>query len=399
MFMNLQENQDDAETTVTHEVQTEEEYDEFCSQTEEVQEAPRSGKWILFCMAGIVILAFLAIAAGLMINDNANDNAGEISFKTEISGTVRGELCAVGEDGSLYLRTNYGICRVGKNESSYEYNGWAVELDANLNVSSMAAYGDFLYLACGRNGMYRVNTSCSDGITKIIDDSVDFFLIVEDHLIYPSRSLSRIFIADLNGEGRRLLGGKPYWSTDMIYADGYIYYMDNADNLKRMRDDGLVGRVVAGRDQFSENFAGRRLYENGGILYLPSRWMYSGSAYGGGGIYAYDIERNELKKVTDAYVYPDAPIVFAGNALIYRNRWQNGTWHQIVNGKDTVYKSLLNDGKLLWMQAIGNEELIAYHEQNGYYAISFSNGKICSEEPIVMDYDTMPEVEFSETVF
>ncbi|MDE6419550.1 MAG: hypothetical protein K2K87_03370, partial [Lachnospiraceae bacterium] len=101
-----------------------------------------------FSIAGIMIAAFLAIMIGIAIHDDGTgmnvsevfsswiagfsdkeeggeENPPAVSFMTGSSETVRGDLFAVGEDGSVFVRTEYGICRVAKNGNGYEYNGWA----------------------------------------------------------------------------------------------------------------------------------------------------------------------------------------------------------------------------------------------------------------------------------
>lgn len=395
--------------------------------------ARRDGEWILLGIAGVVILAFLAIAVGLVIHDDGtginvsetfatwveeipfiNIIVGEtpaISFPTQSAGTVRGEMCAVGEDGSLYLRTDYGVCRVGKNESGYKYNGWAVELAPDITVHSMALYDDFLYLACGTDGMFRVDTTRGNRAYKIIDDCVTSFVIAEDRLFYlamdyrePSYYSSpdqvigsfglygELYTAGLDGRQRWRLGEpghraiKHQSSADFVYLDGYLYFFDAKNNLKRMRADGTECRVVVERERLQSSFVSCGLYENGGILYLQSE---------NEGIYAYHIKKDRIRKVTDAQVSHTAPILFVGDTLLYREQWKC-VWHQLAEGKDTVYKSPFNDADL-WMQAVGAEELFEFHEQNGYYDVSFSNGKICAEEPVRMDYDTMPAVDRAGT--
>ncbi len=377
-----------------------------------------------FSIAGIMIAAFLAIMIGIAIHDDGTgmnvseafsswiagfsdkEEGGEedpptVSFMTESSETIRGDLFAVGEDGSVFVRTEYGVCRVAKNGNGYEYNGWAAELAPDVTVRSMAVYGDYLYLACGENGIYRVNTARSNTLTQIIDDNVWSFVIAEDNLFYISMdhvepsyddsyvaSWGKLHIAGLNGKGQRSLNEKVLChskylsSADFVYVDGYLYYFDQNENLKRMRADGTGSRVVVERERQKPSFSGCGLYENGGILYLPSR---------NGGIYSYDVQTDKLKKITVVTISPGSPILFVGNALLYKEETEC-VWHQIKDGQDTVYESPFNDAEL-WMQAVGTGELFAFHEPNDYYSISFWGGNIHSEDLIAIDCETMPEVD------
>ena len=393
------------------------------------QSEKQTGRLLLFSMAGAVILAFLAIMIGIVINDDGtgihiseafaswvgrsssghgdDENASTLSFITQSTETVRGEMFAVGEDGSIFLRTKYGICRVAKNDSGYEYNGWAAELDPDMNVRSMAVYGDYLYIACGEYGIFRVNTARSNTFTQIIDDDVTSFVIAEDNLFYLSMEyplpiytniyntdgyFGELYIAGLNGKGSRSLGQKVRCaakyrsSADFVFMDGYLYFFDEEANLRRMRADGTRSQVVVEHERQKPSFVSCGLYENGGVLYFPSARD--------GGIYAYDVEADRLKKVSSARLSFRAPILFVGNALLYREE-MSCVWHQIKDGQDTVYESPLNDGEL-WLQAVGAVSLFAFHEQNGYYDMFFLNGEICSEKQVVMDYDTMPAVDIEE---
>ncbi|MBD5481005.1 MAG: DUF5050 domain-containing protein [Lachnospiraceae bacterium] len=382
---------------------------------------------IWFSIAGIMIAAFLAIMIGIAIHDDGTgmnvseafsswiagfsdkeeggeENLPAVRFMTEDSETIRGDLFAVGEDGSVFVRTEYGVCRVAKNGDGYEYNGWAAELDPDITVRSMAVYGDYLYLACGENGIYRVNTARSNTFSQIIDDNVKSFVIAEDNLFYISMeyvdlsrdafdldSWGRLYIAGLNGKGQRslnekvLCNSKYFSSADFVYVGGYLYYFDQNENLKRMRADGSGSRVLVERERQKPSFSGCGLYENGGILYLPSR---------NGGIFSYDLETDKLKKITDVTISPRSPILFAGNALLYKDEAEC-VWHQIKDGQDTVYESPLNDTEL-WMQAVGTGELFAFHEPNDYYSISFWSGNIQAQDLIEIDYETMPEVDIEE---
>ncbi|MDE5820630.1 MAG: DUF5050 domain-containing protein [Lachnospiraceae bacterium] len=376
-----------------------------------------------FSIAGIMIAAFLAIMIGIAIHDDGTgmnvseafsswiagfstkeeggeENLPAVSFVTESSETIRGDLFAVGEDGSVFVRTEYGVCRVAKNGNGYEYNGWAAELAPDVTIRSMAVYGDYLYLACGENGIYRVNTARSNTLTQIIDDNVWSFAIAENNLFYISMdhagpgygdSWGKLYITGLNGKGQRALNekvlcsSKYFSSADFIYVDGYLYYFDQDENLKRMRADGTGSRVVVERERQKPSFSGCGLYENGGILYLPSQ---------NGGIYSYDIETDKLKKVTDVTISPHSPILFVGNALLYKNETECA-WHQIKDGQDHVLESTYNDAEL-WMQAVGTGELLAFHEPNDHYAISFWGGNIHSEDLVEIEYETMPEVDIEE---
>ena len=380
-----------------------------------------------FSIAGILIAAFLAIMIGIAIHDDGTgmnvseafsswiagfsdkeeggeENPPTVSFLTESSETIRGDLFAVGEDGSVFVRTEYGVCRVAKNGDGYEYNGWAAELAPDVTVRSMAVYGDYLYLACGENGIYRVNTARSNTLTQIIDDNVWSFVIAEDHLFYISMdhvepgyddsytdSWGKLYIAGLNGKGQRslnekvLCNSKYLSSADFVYVDGYLYYFDQDENLKRMRADGTGSRVVVERERQKPSFSSCGLYENGGILYLPSQ---------NGGIYSYDAETDKLKKITDVTISPRSPILFVGNALLYKEETEC-VWHRIKDGQDTVYESPFNDAAL-WMQAVGTGELFAFHEPNDYYAVSFWDGNIRAEALLAIDDETMPEVDIEE---
>ncbi|MDE6420543.1 MAG: DUF5050 domain-containing protein, partial [Lachnospiraceae bacterium] len=268
----------------------------------------------------------------------------------------------------------------------------------------MAVYGDYLYLACGENGIYRVNTARSNTLTQIIDDNVWSFVIAEDNLFYISmdhvvpgyddsyeNSWGKLHIAGLNGKGQRplnekvLCNSKYLSSADFVYVDGYLYYFDQNENLKRMRADGTGSRVVVERERQKPSFSCCGLYENGGILYLPSR---------NGGIYSYDVETDKLKKVTVVTISPRSPILFVGNALLYKDETEC-VWHQIKDGQDTVYESPFNDAAL-WMQAVGTGELFAFHEPNDHYSISFWGGNVQSEDLVEIEYETMPEVDIEE---
>lgn len=399
------------------------------------------GRLFLFSMAGIIILAFLAIMIGITVNDDGSgtdvteafaswvgglfeeheeESLPVIDFTTQSSGTVRGEMCAVSEDGSIFVRTEYGICRIGKNGNHYEYNGWAASLPPEISVKCMAVYGDYLYLACGENGIYRVNTARSNTLSQIIDDYVGSFAIAEDNLFYLSMdyqldlgnaasfeecqinrygSYGELYIAGLNGKGSRSLGenvsyasAKYQSSADFVYLDGYLYFFDDEGNLKRIRTDGTGSRVVVERERQKASFRCYGLYENGGVLYLPSL-PYSGAEYSG--LYSYDVEADKLKKVSDACVSMSASILFAGDALLYKEYW-GSVWHQIKDGQDTVLESPFNDTGI-WMQAVGENELIVLYEpQGGYYSVLYVNGGIRLETPVGMDYTVMPEVDMEE---
>ena len=401
---------------------------------------PKEGtdKLILLGIAGVILLSVIAIIIGIAINHNDTDKKASeifaswlqgitsenendigtpvIDFTTYGTETLRGEFCAVGEDGSLYIRTGYGVCRIGKSGIGYTYNDWAAELEPGVEIDSMAVYGDYLYIACGENGIYRVNTARSNTFTKIVDDTVGSFIIAEDSLFYLSlrranADYGELYITGLNGKGSEPLGDsaregervrhalKHMGCADFVYVDGYLYYFDEDDNLKKIHAGGnLRARLVVDRERQKPSFESSGLYENGGILYLPSK---------GGGIYLYDMEADQLKKVTDASSAPDAPLVFAGDALLYcREDVVDGTsqriWHQIMDGMDTVYAGRSNGGQL-WMQAVGEEELLLFHDLQGfvymmnYFTTPFSAGVMRVELPIgPIPYDTMPEIEFEE---
>ncbi|MCM1103610.1 MAG: DUF5050 domain-containing protein [Clostridium sp.] len=432
----------------------------------EQQSAQQASRMLMFGIAGVVIAALLAIMIGILVNDDGTQRRSlaemfaswtedlfaekeeeaslpVISFTTQSSGTVRGEMCAVGEDGSIFVRTQYGVCRIGKNGNGYEYNGWAASLPPDVSIRCMAVYGNYLYLACGENGIYRVNTARSNTLSQIIDDYVTSFVIAEDHLFYLSMDYQlemgngasfaesmdslygwygELYIAGLNGNGSRSLGEtvrhavKYQSSADFVYLDGYLYFFDKEGNLKRIRTDGTGSRVVVEYERQKDSFVCGGVYENGGVLYLPSSEGPGGT---GAGLYSYNVETDKLRKVSDARVSLRAPILFAGNTLLYKEYWQSA-WHQIKDGQDTVYGSPFNDTGL-WMQAIGENELIVSYEprggagapdsggvsdsagtqdgssaQGGYYTVSYVNGQIRFETPVSMDYAVMPEVDIEE---
>ncbi|MCM1536890.1 MAG: DUF5050 domain-containing protein [bacterium] len=405
------------------------------------QSEQQSGRMVLLGIAGAVIAALLAIMIGILIKDDGTQRSltevfaswteglfaqeeeeaslPVISFPTQSSGTVRGEMCAVGEDGSIFVRTQYGVCRIGKNGSGYEYNGWAAALPPDVSIRCMAVYGNYLYLACGENGIYRVNTARSNTLSQIIDDYVTSFVIAEDHLFYLSMDYQlemgngasfaesmdslygwygELYIAGLNGNGSRSLGEtvrhavKYQSSADFVYLDGYLYFFDKEGNLKRIRTDGTGSRVVVERERQKDSFVCGGVYENGGVLYLPSSEGPEGT---GAGLYSYNVETDKLRKVSDARVSLRAPILFAGDTLLYKEYWQSA-WHQIKDGQDTIYGSSFNDTGL-WMQAIGKNELIvSYEPRGGYYTVSYGNGQIRFETPVSIDYAVMPEVDIEE---
>ena len=417
-----------------------------------VVKQPKEGtdKLILFGIAGVLILSVIAIVIGIVLNsgktdqkasdlfaswmqgftsENDNEENGDvpvIDFTTQDTETIRGEFCAVGEDGSLYVRTNYGVCRLGGSGTDaayggYVYDGWAAELEDGVEIESMAFYDGYLYIACGENGIYRVNPARSNTFTKIIDGRVGSFVIAEDSLFYLSLKRANsangeLYIAGLNGKGQEPLGDSAHegekvrhapkymGSADFVCVDGYLYFFDEDDNLKRIHTSGnMRARMVVERARQKNSFESSGLYENGGVLYLPSN---------GGGIYSYDIEADRLKKVSDAVPVADAPLVFAGDALLYYAENDGSgegdcTWRQIIEGQDTAYAGPQRFGPIhgerLVVQAVGEEKLITFFMPQDmgfpyYYTVFFADGVILAENIISFEqaYDTMPEVELEQ---
>lgn len=372
----------------------------------------RTGRGALLGMAGLLTVFLLAILMGLLINDKSDKvdiaaigralaagvapgelgkKEGEIPapledgrFPTQSTATARGEAIACDDTGAVFLRTAHGVCRVRQSGSTYAYDGWAIELDAGVEIRAMSVYDGFLYMACGSDGMMRADISQSNAAEKIMDTYVVSFVIAENRILYLSQTdesdgCGELYMANLDGSGVKSLGEQVICaklsdgSADLLYEGGYLYYLDSGSNLYRMYADGTGKKLLAGRKKISRSYTGCGLYYNHDVIYLPSPDE---------GIYAYDITANTVKKITQADVYCRAPILFAGDALLYRNR---GIWRQIIGGDDTAYDSKLNDGTL---QILGSADgsLFCFTSSHQYYQVLYENGRVRSEKAVDMDY-------------
>ncbi len=383
--------------------------------------------WLLFGAAGVVLLCIFAILGGLLATDRSekvdiaaigralteSGSPGEDAergtdiaepltdgtFPAQAAGTPRGGLTAFDDSGHVFLMTDYGVCRIVLNRGVYEYDDWAMVTEPGVKIESMAVYGKNLYLACGSAGMLRANLDDGSDVEKLLDAPVFSFVIADDRIVYlttPEDSAAddgcaQLYAAALDGSGARALseraicgdvtGGCVY----LEYAGGYLYYLDADSNLCRMYADGTGKKQLVQAAKLGGAFHGSGLYYNGDAIYLPAEDE---------GIYAYDIPSGSLAKITEADVYCRAPIVFAGDALLYRSR---GIWRQITGGRDTVYESELNDGTLC-MVGSRDEELFCLRRPYEYYDVAYRSGDVRSEKLIDVDYYTAPHTEAPATL-
>ncbi len=386
----------------------------YARSQEAKEESVKAG--ILIGTAGLILLSVFAILLGLLVNDKSEKISIEAigralaaggreeeeeadvdpekplvdgSFPTQGAGTARGALAAEDHNGAVYLITDYGVCRVLQNGSVYEADDWAVVLEPGVRVRSLAVCGNYLYMACGSDGIMRAQLTDHANVEKVTDADVTSFVVAGDRIIYISMDgeyggSGELCAVGTDGRNARTLqervicGNVDNGNVYLEYAGGYLYYLDSGSNLCRMYADGTGKKLLAEQSGVSGKFTGCGLYYNNDVIYLPSEED---------GIYAYDIATDTVQKITCADVYCQAPVVFAGDALLYRNR---GIWRQILDGEDTVYDSELNDGTLCLQGSIGGG-LLGLHSYDKYYYVTYRYGNIRSENMIEVDYYTAPE--------
>ncbi len=310
-------------------------------------------------------------------------------FETRASGTVRGSGIGFAYDDShTFLKTAYGVCGIVKNsDGTYEFLTWVMAMNEGIRIKSLAFYKDYVYLACGENGLMRTDFINGDHIPQIVSGNITSFAIAEDKIFYivvgdDYNSWGGLYMSDLDGGNSVLLDDNVIrafmgeGSADFEYVDGYLYYLHGDGDLMRMRADGTGAETVVKYEDMDCAYK-EGVYYNNGKIYMP----------GTGGIYAYDIASGSVGKVVGEDVMTYYPIVFAGDALLYVD--EDWYWHHVSSGGDVKYPSEYNNG-ILYMEVVGGE--LFYLNVGDYYSVDYEGGVIRAENPIEIAYYDIPDL-------
>ncbi len=310
-------------------------------------------------------------------------------FETHASGTVRGGGMGFADDRELvFLKTQYGIGSMYRQNGSYQSGDWAFAMDVteDARLESFAYYDHALYLACGDGGLRRVELNEEASVSQIADGYIRSFAIAGDRLFYivldnEYNSWGMLYTAALDGSDpveleEVICAFLTSGSADFEYVDGYLYYLGGSNELKRMKADATGSEVIAQSGEMDNSYV-EGIYYNNGKIYIPSSY----------GIYAYEIAADTVEQIAECDISTYYPMVFAGDSLLYAdNDWY---WHQLNSAGDVRYPSELNNGSM-YLEVCGGE-LICLSNYTEYYAVDYEGGVIGAEQPIAIDYYEAPE--------